>query len=237
MDQIAAAEVVARGLICVDERAEKRQTEAMSLPLQPDLNPRDPRPRRQWLLLGLFALLVITAAILPVTQPSAQLLGNERGERPFWPTLIEHIDAAHHHIDAIVYVAHVGNSEQHPVRSVIAALGSARQRGVRVRVVLDRSPDWNSSDISTKNDRAYQLLHAVGVTVYSDELDRTTHSKAWAFDGHTAIIGSHNWTGSALTRNREWSVLVDDSSMAAHISKTIDTISAHADAVYRTGTK
>ena len=137
---------------------------------------------------------------------------------------MQHIASATDSIDAIVYVAHLGSLDDaaHPIRQMIAALGEAEARGVSVRVVLDRSPDWGSKTISPKNDPAAAALQAEGIPVYGDEENRTTHCKAWVFDQRAVILGSHNWTRSAATRNREWSVLLQDEKIARQITREMD---------------
>ena len=198
----------------------------MSLALQPNLRPRNPRRWLRWLLPAILTALIGLGGLLPPLQKPAQLLTNRHQERHWWTQVMRHIDQAEGSIDAIVYVAHLGSADEtdHPIRQIIARLAAAQSRGVTVRVVLDRSPDWGSTEISTKNDPAAALLQAANIPVWGDETNRTTHCKAWIFDQHTCIVGSHNWTRSAATRNREWSIMVDDKTMAKQMRREIDYI-------------
>ena len=57
--------------------------------------------------------------------------------------------------------------------------------------------------------------------VVLDEEKTTTHAKIVIIDGRTAVVGSHNWTGSALSRNREASLLIDDRPVIAEIENLL----------------
>ena len=57
-----------------------------------------------------------------------------------------------------------------------------------------------------------------------DEEDRTTHAKVLVVDDRHVIVGSHNWTRSALAANREWSVEIDDAVIAHHIQAELSSL-------------
>lgn len=66
-------------------------------------------------------------------------------------------------------------------------------------------------------ERAVGALVGAGWKVQKLFLGPTMHRKAWVFDGERVIVGSHNITGSALTGNREASILTDDASIASQV--------------------
>ncbi|MEM4546663.1 MAG: phospholipase D-like domain-containing protein, partial [Nitrososphaerota archaeon] len=58
-----------------------------------------------------------------------------------------------------------------------------------------------------------------GVPVRLDESPTTTtHAKLIIIDNETVIIGSHNWTESALTRNHETSIMIQDKETATKLT-------------------
>ena len=155
------------------------------LPLQPELTNNDPHRWRWRLLIVLLIAVLFSTWLAPHWQVPPRLLTNRHQEWHYLTQLRQHIAAANHSIDAIVYVAHIGNDDeqQHPFRLVIADLAAAQQRGVNVRVILDRSPDWGSSTISPKNDPTAAVLQDLNIPVFGDEENRTTHCKSWVLIG------------------------------------------------------
>lgn len=83
------------------------------------------------------------------------------------------------------------------------ALSEARQRGVTVAVLLDRSQ---------KSGRYSQAgrLQGMGVSVIFDSRHRILHHKFMVVDGRTLITGSQNWTKSAETVNAENTLILSD---------------------------
>lgn len=98
-----------------------------------------------------------------------------------------------------------------PVNQLLHALADLSSRGVDVRVVVD-----------DETYRSYYetigFLKSYGVPVRLDEGARTTtHAKVVIVDEETVFVGSHNWTESALTLNREVSVVIKDPSISQSI--------------------
>jgi phosphatidylserine/phosphatidylglycerophosphate/cardiolipin synthase-like enzyme len=77
------------------------------------------------------------------------------------------------------------------------AICDALRRGVRVRAVV------NSDDIATK-------LRSVGANVKKHISRHLLHAKIMIFDDETVLIGSHNYTQSAMTSNYELSVVLSE---------------------------
>ena len=91
------------------------------------------------------------------------------------------------------------------VRQLLNDLVSAKGRGVDVRVLIEVATyDWGSSE-------AYEYLSSRGVDVRWDSPSKFTHTKLIVVDGETVILGSTNWSHSAIDRNNEVSVLINSS--------------------------
>jgi phosphatidylserine/phosphatidylglycerophosphate/cardiolipin synthase-like enzyme len=79
---------------------------------------------------------------------------------------------------------------------IAKALMEAKQRGVDVRAILDKSQR------TEKYTGATFLKHA-GIPVVIDEKPAIAHSKIFVFDQQSVLTGSFNFTRSAQERNAE----------------------------------
>lgn len=87
---------------------------------------------------------------------------------------------------------------------VVETLGTAVERGVRVRVLLEPDPYGGLGDVEA--DAAH--LRALGVDVrFSGKNVRFNHIKTFVVDDRIAMITSLNLTNSALTGNRELGIV------------------------------
>jgi len=82
---------------------------------------------------------------------------------------------------------------------VVAALGAARLRGVRVRVLLDPNQDSNQASCAALR------LGGIEVAWFPVASGQKLHAKAGLFD-NTLLLGSANWSVSGLSTNHELDV-------------------------------
>ena len=80
---------------------------------------------------------------------------------------------------------------------VIGALVEAKQRGVDVQIVLDKSDERQRSDSGAI------AMARVGVPVWIDRRAAIAHNKVIIIDDHLVISGSANYTRAAGSRNAE----------------------------------
>lgn len=96
----------------------------------------------------------------------------------------------------------------------VEALIEAHRKGVEVKVVLDASREWNpktrrmDGKESKKNQKSFNALKKAGVPVFYDTLDQIMHAKSIQIDERMVILGSTNWTYSALKKNVEFSIIL-----------------------------
>ena len=110
---------------------------------------------------------------------------------------------------------HTGGDEYQLVLDLI----NAHKRGVEVQVIFDQNVKfWEKGKernvIEKKSEYAYELLSENGVPVFYDNENRVTHNKVLIIDKYITIIGSTNWTYSALRKNHEASVMIKSGSVA-----------------------
>lgn len=168
-----------------------------------------------------------TSIFLPPT-----VSGQETSRQPprlladsdYFPALLAAVKEARQSIDLAMYLWKLSKSTNNKPRQLVRALGLAHRRGVRVRVVLEVS--GYDKDINRANRETAQLLEQEGIKVLFDSPAVTTHAKLAIIDGRFSFLGSHNLTQSALRRNHEISILIDDPTLAARLISYFDRLAA-----------
>lgn len=186
----------------------------MSLPLQPDLHPWPPGLRRIAIVLALAAGIVLLGFVAPSRgRPPELILGGPGRELAYARAAERLIASARRRCWLAMYVVRPDDAT---VGALLDALAAARGRGVDVRVLLDLGlPRDGIAD--DKHVAPASWLAAHGIPVLLDEPDRTTHAKVLLVDDGV-LVGSHNWTRSALATNREAAVRLDDGAAAAEVA-------------------
>lgn len=95
------------------------------------------------------------------------------------------------------------------------ALADAVQKGVSVRILLEPRVDSNLETASYLKERGVQVKWASTSFAY-------THAKLALIDGKKVLVGSINWSKSALTKNREAAVLIDSPALAQEFEQTFE---------------
>lgn len=82
--------------------------------------------------------------------------------------------------------------------SVLRELADAEKRGVQVRVILEPRVE------DSRKERVFATLQGIGADARWASMEfKLTHSKFAIVDGKRALVGSINFSQSALTANRE----------------------------------
>jgi len=137
---------------------------------------------------GLIIFFLISSFIFPIIVTPVFSPGAEE-------EIISFIDSADSTLDVEIYVF----SSQ----DVIDALIDAKNRGVRVRVIMEKRT------MSNTNQETFDYLRNQGVEVrWASTAYKLTHSKFIILDGEKVFVGSHNFSNSALNYNREASVII-----------------------------
>lgn len=136
-------------------------------------------------------------------------------DQDYYPTLEGLIAQATSSIDLVMFLFKTTAAEKNRAAALVQELVRARQRGVRVTVLLERS--GYDPELNRENEQVGARLKKGGITVRFDSKKTTTHAKAVVIDRRYTLIGSHNFTGSALTYNHEASLLVDSQALASQL--------------------
>lgn len=146
----------------------------------------------------------------PISEFTLTLLPNEE----YFRRVYQLVNRANSSIHVVMYVAKYDPEEaEDPASALLAALKVARDKGLDVKVVVD---DVTKSDYP----ETITYLKANGIPVKLDPKPGiTTHAKLVIIDGKIVIVGSHNWTESALSRNNEYSVLIYSRDVALEVER------------------
>ncbi len=141
-------------------------------------------------------------------------------DNDYYPEVHKALNGARKSIVCVMFLAkldpkHSDGNEYQLVLDLIAAY----KRGVNVRVVFDQNiMFWEKGRkkgaLERKSEYAHDLLAKNGVPVFYDSQRQVTHSKVLVIDEYITIIGSTNWTYSALRKNHEASVLIKSRGVA-----------------------
>ena len=125
--------------------------------------------------------------------------------------LIEELDAARSSISIEIYLL--------TDDSVLSAIFRARDRGVTVRVLLEKDPYGGSN----QQPEIFQTLTEGGIQVrWNTAATRFSHVKLIVIDQQVAMIMNLNLTYSALTKNRELAVITTDPAQVDHASRIFE---------------
>lgn len=157
----------------------------------------------------------------PGIEPPAQVLVAE----DYLPFLKERIDYAEQSIDVVMYLCVLRDEVQdwQAVYEALEALVRAQRRGVAVRVVFSGEVfDKNDSGVAAFNRKARDFLLRHGVRAKVFDGSRMLHSKIVIIDRRISIVGSHNWTYSAFTKNLETSLALNSEKIAGEYARRLE---------------
>lgn len=111
-----------------------------------------------------------------------------------------------------------------PTNQIINTIIKKKKEKLKVEIILDQSKSKYFQHTNTENLKTANYLSENGIPVYLDSLDKTTHSKLIIIDEKYVIIGSHNWTYSAIEKNNETSVIIESEELAKYYIRYFEKI-------------
>ena len=107
---------------------------------------------------------------------------------------------------------------------IAAALKKAHDRGVDVKVILDKSQRTEKYSSST-------FLQHAGIPVWIDTKHAIAHNKVMVLDETITVSGSFNFTKSAEERNAENMLIISDRDLAKRYLQNWETHRQHSEAL------
>ncbi len=143
--------------------------------------------------------------------------------RDYFSTAMAEIDNARRSVTVCLYLFSLRtNQSQSAVFQLADALARAHGRGVSVEVLLDAEEMYDA--LEGKNSAAYDFFRSRGISVFFDDTATLTHTKALVIDGETVLMGSSNWSDSAMNNNEEANLLVRSKDVARDTLRAIQAI-------------
>ncbi len=137
----------------------------------------------------------------------------------YFKVALDRINRARKTIDLMMFELVYYPGKHGPTNRLIEALASARNRGVRVRVIMEGGESYLGSRFTRKVTRTQRILSDLGIDVHYDRDGQTMHSKLLIIDSLWVLVGSTNWSYYSLTRNREANVLIRSKDLALSFTR------------------
>lgn len=117
------------------------------------------------------------------------------------------VDAAQSTINILMYEwKWYGHESAGGVQKLNLALVAAARRGVKIQVLLNVESMGHA--ITKINSRTASFLQRYNIEVKFGQVGVVTHAKMMVIDDNILVLGSHNYTKSAFSRNQEASVII-----------------------------
>lgn len=117
------------------------------------------------------------------------------------------VDAAKSTIEILMYSwKWYGHESAGGVQKLNLAFVAAARRGVKIRCLLNVESMGHA--ITKINSRTASFLRQYGIEVKFGQVGIVTHAKMVLIDDSILVLGSHNYTKSAFSRNQEASIIV-----------------------------
>ncbi len=146
-------------------------------------------------------------------------------DRKYEQALIQLLDNAKEAIVISMYSISPGTGEKNPVKLLLNDLLEARKRGVSVTMYLNtRFMGTEETEESFIGSPAFKELENAGCNIYLIPPIRKLHDKLIIIDNRYVIVGSSNWSNSALRRNFESNTLIDSPLHAQEKLKHLENV-------------
>jgi len=127
----------------------------------------------------------------------------------FLLTVVEALRGCQRSVDVCCYEwAWYSGQRTGTIQDINRELCIAARRGVKVRVVLHN--EAMGRHLGKLNRATAKRLRDAGCQVRMSPMQKPIHAKVWVFDARRVVLGSHNISTNAVTRNAEAGVVVDD---------------------------
>jgi len=145
--------------------------------------------------------------------------------RNYFSSIYKKLKEAEKSIYVIMFLAsYYPEYPNSPTNQLLNTLIEKKKKNVKVEVIFDRSKAEYLQHSRTENLKTASYLSENGITVYFDSPSKTTHCKLLIIDGKYVVIGSTNWSYSAMEKNNETSVIIESEELAKYYIRYFEKI-------------
>lgn len=142
--------------------------------------------------------LVVSSLVAKPAEVMVTPLLDTPNNRTYYDELLDSVEEAESSISVLMATANYYPEYPDGLQNrLYDALVDAKDRGVKIRIVLDKS-DW-SEEITKTNRETARYLRDRGLRVKFDDPGITTHAKTVIVDEEEVLLGSSNWNFPTYT--------------------------------------
>ena len=146
-------------------------------------------------------------------------------DRAYEQAVIDLLDKAQDSITISMFILKPGDYDKHPINRLMRDLEEALERGVSVTLYLNTKTGESDPSLSEVGQgQAFDALRQKGAQILPVTSRYMLHDKMLIVDGRFVVIGSTNWSLTALTGNLESTVLIDSPALAKERLQRMKTI-------------
>ena len=183
------------------------------------------KKNRLSIILGFLLIISFSISSLCFADNTAAVTVTDLSDRKYEQALIQLLDNAKEAIVISMYSISPGSGDKNPVRLLLNDLLEARDRGVSVIMYLNTCfRDDGTNEESFIKSPIFKELEDAGCSIYLIPKSRRLHDKLIIVDSRYVIVGSSNWSNSALRRNFESNTLIDSPRHAQEKLKHLENV-------------
>lgn len=158
-----------------------------------------------------------------------KLFNNATGEvilGSYYPYIVENLilEAKESISIMLFYISYNPKNKKSKVNDLVYLLIKAKQKGLKIKVVLDKDKEGEVYNSRTINLPTYNILKKNKIEVHFDNVETATHSKIVVIDNNTVVIGSHNWTLGSFFSYDDTSIRINSTEIGKYYSEYIDSL-------------
>jgi len=145
--------------------------------------------------------------------------------RNYFSSVYKKLKGAEKSIYVIMFLAsYYTQYPDSPTNQLLNILIEKKKKNIKVEVILDQSNAEYFQHSRTENLKTAIYLSENGISVYFDSPSKTTHAKLLIIDGKYVVIGSTNWSYSAIEKNNETAVIIESEELAKYYIRYFEKV-------------
>ncbi len=183
------------------------------------------RPKILPIAFCLFLFCLISAPLKAAEDGFYPARVKDISDRAYEKAVIHLLDNAQDSITISMFIMKPSEDAMHPINRLMKDLEEALERGVSVKIYINTKLDESGRFITAVGEgMAFDTLREKGAQICPVNPRCMLHDKMIIVDSRYVVIGSTNWSVSALTRNFESSVIIDSPALANQRLERMKTI-------------